>query len=167
MLEVQGAPRVLLRVPLQAMEEDVYRAARLAHAHNFISALPDGYDTLVGAGQPKLSGGQAQRVALARALLTDTGAPPKVLILDEATSALDAESEAAISKALAEIKRDRTVLIIAHRLKTISEADQILVMHRGRVVERGVSSTSRTAHEELLRRRAPIYSEMVRLSRSE
>ena len=128
--------------------------------------MPQGYDTPVGTGRAKLSGGQKQRVALARALLTDTGAPPPVLILDEATSALDAESEAAISKALKEIKRDRTVLVIAHRLKTIAEADQILVVHRGRVIERGVSSTRRTAHEELLRN-GGVYSEMVRLSRSE
>ena len=118
-----GTIRSNIAYGFDATDEDVRRAARLAHAHDFIEnpkVMPQGYDTPVGAGRAKLSGGQKQRVALARALLTDTGAPPKVLILDEATSALDAESEAAISKALKEIKRDRTVLVIAHRLKVRS-----------------------------------------------
>jgi len=119
----------------QAIEE----AARAAYAFDFIQALPDGFDTLVGEDGVLLSGGQRQRIAVARALLKD--AP--VLILDEATSALDAESERYVQSALRSLTRDRTTLVIAHRLSTIVHADQILVVDRGRIIERGT-------HDELL-----------------
>ncbi|WP_431289165.1 type I secretion system permease/ATPase [Roseateles chitinivorans] len=113
--------------------EAVVHAARLAGAHDFISELPEGYDTIVGEQGGSLSGGQRQRVAIARALFTD----PRILILDEATSALDYESEAVLHRNMAHICRDRTVLIIAHRLSAVRGADRIVVMDRGRVVEQG------------------------------
>lgn len=108
-------------------------AARRAHAAEFVEALPDGYDTLVGQNGIMLSGGQRQRLAIARALLKD--AP--ILILDEATSSLDTASEKAIQKGLDNLMRDRTTLVIAHRLSTVRDADEIVVMHDGEVVERG------------------------------
>ena len=108
-------------------------AAKLAYAHDFIQALPLGYDTRVGEDGVLLSGGQRQRLALARAILKD--AP--LLILDEATSALDNESERFIQIALEKVVQSRTTLIIAHRLSTIQRADRILVMHQGRIVESG------------------------------
>ncbi|WP_349360854.1 ABC transporter ATP-binding protein [Stappia sp.] len=116
-----------------ASEDDIRRAAREANAEEFILALDDGYDTRVGEGGSRLSGGQRQRVAIARALLRD--AP--ILLLDEATSALDSESEAKIQAALARLMRGRTTLVIAHRLATVREAQQIVVMDKGRVLERG------------------------------
>ena len=109
-----------------------------------------------------VSGGEKQRIAIARAIIKD----PKILLLDEATSALDAESEHLVQEALDHLMVGRTTVIVAHRLSTVRNADQILVVHRGRVVERGVSNKQRTAHQELLRN-GGIYSEMVRLSRSE
>lgn len=118
---------------------EVERAARAAYAHDFISALPDGYDTRVGQDGVQLSGGQRQRIAIARALVKD--AP--VLVLDEATSALDNESEFYIQAALDEIMKGRTTLVIAHRLSTIEKADVIVVMDQGRIVETGT-------HAELL-----------------
>jgi subfamily B ATP-binding cassette protein HlyB/CyaB len=119
----------------------VVRAARLAGAHDFVAALPEGYDTVVGERGATLSGGQRQRLAIARALVGD----PRVLVLDEATSALDGEAEARLQASLAEIRAGRTVLIIAHRLSTVRAADHLLVVEDGRVVEEG-------RHEELLRR---------------
>ena len=116
-----------------ASDEEIFQAAREANAHDFILALEDGYDTRVGEGGGRLSGGQRQRVAIARAILRD--AP--LLLLDEATSALDSESEAKIQSALANLMRGRTTIVIAHRLATVREADQIVVMDRGRVIERG------------------------------
>ncbi len=116
-----------------ASHEEVERAARLAQAHEFITALPQGYDTQLGERGVSLSGGQRQRVAIARAILRD--AP--ILMLDEATSALDAESEVAVQKALEEVMRGRTTLVIAHRLATIQKADQILVFEAGRIIEEG------------------------------
>ena len=113
--------------------EHVVRAARLAGAHEFVVALPHGYDTLVGERGCSLSGGQRQRVAIARALVTD----PRILIFDEATSALDYESEHIIQDNLAQICKGRTVFIIAHRLSTVRSADRILVIEQGEVVERG------------------------------
>ncbi len=113
--------------------EDVIRAAQQAHADEFIRALPEGYDTLIGERGARLSGGQAQRIALARAFLKD--AP--LLLLDEATSNLDPETEADIQAAIRALMRDRTVLIIAHRLSTVMDADQIVVLDHGRVVEVG------------------------------
>jgi len=116
-----------------AGEEEIVAAAKAAAADGFIRELPHGYETQVGEGGSKLSGGQRQRIALARAFLKD--AP--ILLLDEATSALDAESEAQVQAALARLSEGRTTLVIAHRLATVRDADEILVMDRGRVVERG------------------------------
>jgi len=120
-------------------EARIVEAARAARLHDFVSALPQGYDTNVGERGLKLSGGEKQRVAIARALLKD----PPILILDEATSALDSRNEQAIQEALRGAAADRTALVIAHRLSTIADASQILVMAAGRIVERG-------RHEELL-----------------
>ena len=122
-----------------ATEEEVHRAASLAHLDHFIASLPDGFDTRVGERGLKVSGGEKQRIAIARVLLKD----PPILVLDEATSSLDTASEQAILDALAEVARQRTTLAIAHRLSTIRDADQILVLDAGRIVERG-------RHDELL-----------------
>ena len=113
--------------------EDVERAAKLAHAHEFIIDLPHSYDAMIGDRGLRLSGGQQQRLALARALVR----APEVLILDEATSSLDSESERLIQKTLEELHASMTILVIAHRLSTIAKADQILVLESGRIVERG------------------------------
>ena len=123
----------------EATEEEVYRAARMAHLENFIHSLPDGYETKVGERGLKLSGGEKQRVAIARVILKN----PPLLILDEATSSLDSLSEQAILGALKEVSRQRTTLVIAHRLSTIRDADTILVMDGGRIVESG-------SHNQLL-----------------
>ncbi|HSW36818.1 MAG TPA: ABC transporter ATP-binding protein [Candidatus Saccharimonadales bacterium] len=122
-----------------ATTEEVIEAARRAHAHEFISSLPNGYDTLVGERGIKLSGGQRQRVAIARAILKN--AP--VLILDEATSALDSESERYIQAALWELMKDKTSVVIAHRLSTIQHLDRIVVLDEGKIVEEG-------SHKQLL-----------------
>ncbi len=122
-----------------ATSQQVERAARAAHAHDFVSGLPDGYDTLVGERGTALSGGQRQRVAIARAVLRD----PPILVLDEATSALDAESERLVQDAIDRLLEGRTVFVIAHRLSTIQRADLIVVVDQGRVVQRGT-------HAELL-----------------
>jgi ATP-binding cassette, subfamily B, heavy metal transporter len=124
-----------------AAQAEIEAAARLAQIHDFISRQPDGYDTLVGERGLKLSGGEKQRVAIARMALKD----PAILILDEATSALDSVTEASIREALRRIALGRTTLVIAHRLSTVVDADEILVLERGRVVERG-------HHAQLLRR---------------
>jgi ATP-binding cassette subfamily B protein len=116
-----------------ASDAEVEAAARAAHIDAFIRALPDGYESEVGERGLKLSGGEKQRVAIARALLKD----PAILIFDEATSALDSRSERAIQAELARIAEGRTTLVIAHRLSTVMDADQILVMEAGRIVERG------------------------------
>jgi ATP-binding cassette subfamily B protein len=116
-----------------ASEAQIRRAAELAEAHAFISALPHGYDTMVGERGQKLSGGQRQRLSIARAILTD----PEVFILDEATSAVDNETEAAIQRSLERVSRRRTTIVIAHRLSTIRGADRIHVLHDGQVVESG------------------------------
>ena len=123
----------------EATEEEVYRAARMAHLEQFIHSLPEGYDTKVGERGLKLSGGEKQRVAIARVILKN----PPLLILDEATSSLDSLSEQAILGALKEVSRQRTTLVIAHRLSTIRDADTILVMDGGRIVESG-------SHNQLL-----------------
>ena len=112
---------------------EIERAARLASAHDFIAALPQGYDTLVGERGVKLSGGERQRVAIARAFLAD--AP--ILVLDEATSSLDVETERQVQAAMEELMVGRTTIVIAHRLSTIRGADRILVFSDGRVVEEG------------------------------
>ena len=124
-----------------ASQAEIEEAARRANIHDFISSLPEGYDTVVGERGSRLSGGQKQRVAIARVFLKD----PAILILDEATSALDNESEEAVQESLEELAHNRTTLIIAHRLSTIKNADEIATMEAGRVVERGT-------HEELLAR---------------
>ena len=116
-----------------ATDDELFRAARLAEAHDFITALPDGYDTIVGERGQKLSGGQRQRLSIARAILKD----PAVLVLDEATSAVDNETEAAIQRSLELVGRGRTVIVIAHRLSTVRHADRIHVLEAGRVVESG------------------------------
>ena len=122
-------------------EEAIVAAATAANAHNFISRLPKGYATMVGELGVRLSGGERQRVAIARALLKN--AP--ILILDEATSSLDSESERAVQEALETLMRNRTTLVIAHRLSTVRRADKIIVLVRGRIVEEGT-------HEELFAR---------------
>jgi subfamily B ATP-binding cassette protein MsbA len=122
-----------------ATDEEIRSAARVANADEFVDRFTDGYDTIVGERGVKLSGGQRQRLAIARAIIAD----PRVLILDEATSSLDSESEALIREGLRHLRQGRTTFVIAHRLSTIQTADQILVLDRGRIVERGT-------HTELL-----------------
>ena len=116
-----------------ASEAEVIEAARAAHIHDFIETLPAKYESMVGERGLKLSGGEKQRVAIARALLKD----PRILIFDEATSALDSKSEKAIQAELERISVGRTTLVIAHRLSTVMDADMILVLNHGRIVERG------------------------------
>ncbi len=123
-----------------ATEEEMIAAAKKARCHDFITALPDGYDTVVGEGGGTLSGGERQRISIARAILKD--AP--IIILDEATASIDPENEHLIQEALTELTRGKTVITIAHRLATIQNADQILVVEDGRIAESGT-------HEELLR----------------
>ena len=120
-------------------EKEIERAARAAHAHDFISRLPAAYETVVGERGAQLSGGQRQRIAIARAILRD----PPILVLDEATSALDSESERLVQEAMEELLAGRTTFVIAHRLSTVQRAHQILVLEKGRIVQRGT-------HEELL-----------------
>jgi subfamily B ATP-binding cassette protein MsbA len=132
-----------------ATREQVVEAARTANAHEFIAAMPQGYDTRIGERGQRLSGGQRQRVAIARALLKD----PPILILDEATSSLDAESEALVQDALASLMRNRTSFVIAHRLSTVRRADAIVVLERGRVREIG-------RHDELLARPDSVYARL-------
>jgi subfamily B ATP-binding cassette protein MsbA len=117
----------------EASDEEVREACRIAHVGEFAEGFKDGYDTVVGERGVRLSGGQRQRVAIARAILAD----PKILILDEATSSLDSESEALIQEGLGWLMKGRTTFVIAHRLSTIRRADQILVVEKGRIVERG------------------------------
>jgi ATP-binding cassette, subfamily B, heavy metal transporter len=117
----------------EASDEEVEEAARLAQIHDFVLTLPKGYDTMVGERGLKLSGGEKQRVAIARTILK---APP-ILVLDEATSALDTMTEQEIQTALRQVSRNRTTLVIAHRLSTVVDADEIIVLEAGRIVERG------------------------------
>jgi ATP-binding cassette subfamily B protein len=133
---------------IDAAQEEIERAAKLASAHEFISELPQGYDTLVGERGVKLSGGERQRVAIARAILKN--AP--ILVLDEATASLDSESEVAIQKALHELMIGKTVIAIAHRLSTLREMDRIIVLDKGNIVEEG-------NHEELLKQ-SGIYADL-------
>jgi len=126
-------------------------AAMKANAHEFIMALPQAYDTPVGEKGVRLSGGQRQRIAIARAVLKD----PQILLLDEATSSLDAQSEQAVQSALEQLMRDRTTVVIAHRLSTVIKADRIIVMDEGRIVAMG-------SHEDLLAT-SPLYHELASL----
>ncbi len=137
---------------LDATDEEIIAAAKKAHAHEFIMALPEGYNTQVGPHGVKLSGGQRQRISIARAILKN--AP--ILLLDEATSALDNASERAVQDALTELMRGRTTLVIAHRLSTIQDADTILVLAHGRITDSGT-------HAQLLTS-SPIYREMQQLT---
>ena len=130
-----------------ADRQAVEGAARSAHIHGFIASTPKGYDTIVGERGLKLSGGEKQRVAIARTLLKD----PPIMIFDEATSALDSANERAIQAELQSISRNRTALVIAHRLSTVVDAHQILVMEAGRIVERGTPRRARRPGRPLRR----------------
>ena len=136
---------------LDASDDEVIAAAKTAHAHGFISALPDGYQSFLGERGVRLSGGQKQRISIARAILKN----PPILLLDEATSALDAESEREVQRALDEVLPGRTSLTIAHRLATVLRSDQIVVMDAGRVVEQGT-------HTELLAKQG-LYARLAKL----
>jgi subfamily B ATP-binding cassette protein MsbA len=132
-----------------ASQQEIETAARAAHAHEFIVTLPEKYETWIGERGQRLSGGQRQRLAIARALLKNS----PILILDEATSSLDAESERLVQDALANLMRDRTAFVIAHRLSTVRRADAIIALERGRVAEIG-------RHDELLSRPNGVYAKL-------
>jgi ATP-binding cassette subfamily B protein len=134
-----------------ASQEEIEEAARIAQIHDFIVSLPDGYDTWVGERGMTLSGGQKQRVAIARMLLLN----PRILVLDDSTSAVDMETEYLIQQARASLIKGRTSFVIAHRLRTVKEADQILVVDQGRIVQRG-------RHEELVQQEG-LYQQIYRL----
>ena len=136
---------------LEATEQEIVEAAQAANAHDFITALPDGYETIVGERGMRLSGGQRQRVAIARAILKD----PRILLLDEATSSLDSESENLVQEALARLMQNRTTVIIAHRLSTIQIADRIAVLDQGELIELG-------SHDELMAHDG-LYAKLYRL----
>jgi ABC-type multidrug transport system fused ATPase/permease subunit len=135
-----------------ATEQEIIHAAQQANALEFIESFPEKMNTLVGERGIKLSGGQKQRIAIARALLRD----PRILILDEATSALDSESEKLVKEALNELMKNRTTFIIAHRLSTIREADNILVINKGKIVEQGT-------HQALSQVENGLYSNLLKL----
>lgn len=133
----------------EASRDQIIRASQQAHAHSFIQELPQGYDTVIGERGGRLSGGEAQRVALARAFLKDA----HLLILDEATANLDPQHESLIQESIERLLRGRTALIIAHRLGTVTTADQIVVMRAGRVAESGT-------HASLMRQKG-VYQQLV------
>jgi subfamily B ATP-binding cassette protein MsbA len=138
-----------IRFNTQATEAEVIEAAKIANAHEFIEASPEGYHTLIGDRGSRLSGGQRQRLSIARAILRN----PPILILDEATSALDTESEKLVQEALQRLMQNRTSLVIAHRLSTVQHADEIIVLQHGRIVERG-------RHDDLVRRDGGLYQRL-------
>lgn len=125
-----------------ATQSEIEAAARDAYAHEFIETFPDGYDTRVGERGVKLSGGQRQRIAIARAILAN----PRILVLDEATSNLDAESEVLVQKAMARIMRERTTIVISHRLSTLRDADRIVLIEYGRVAQHGTHAELMAQH---------------------
>ena len=129
-----------------ATQADVENAARIANAHDFISAFPDGYNSNIGDGGSKLSGGQKQRISIARAVLKN----PPILILDEATSALDTESERLVQDALNNLMKNRTSLVVAHRLSTIINATKIVVIENGEIIEMGT-------HADLIEQKGNYY----------
>ena len=132
-----------------ATHEQVVEAAKKACCHNFISALPDGYDTVISEGGGTLSGGEKQRISIARAMLKD--AP--IIILDEATSSVDPENEDELQRAIEALTHDKTIIMIAHRLKTVRNADQILVLDNAHIVQRGT-------HAELIQQKG-LYADFV------
>ena len=134
-----------------ATEEEVYEAARKARCYDFIMALPDGFQTVVGEGGATLSGGEKQRISIARCILKD--AP--IVILDEATASVDTDNESYIQEAISELVKGKTLLVIAHRLNTIQNADQILVISDGQISQHGT-------HEELMEQPG-IYQDFVRI----
>ena len=132
-----------------ATTDDIIQAAKNSNAHDFITKMPDGYDTQVGQRGAQLSGGQKQRIAIARALVRN----PKILLLDEATSALDNQSERTVQEALDKARQGRTTIVIAHRLSTIQTADMIVAISKGKVVELG-------SHKQLMEKKR-LYFELV------
>ena len=136
-------------LPIDATDEEVYEAAKAANVLEFVEKMPDGLDTVVGERGSSLSGGQRQRVAIARAILKD----PRILILDEATSALDTESEKLVQEALDRLMKGRTAFVIAHRLSTVQNAHQIVVLNQGHLVEQGT-------HQELLAVDGGLYNHL-------
>ncbi len=136
----------------EATFEEVVAAAKCAGAHDFIMKLPDAYDTRIGFGYHDLSGGERQRVSIARAILKN----PKILILDEATAAMDTGTERRIQEALAELVKGKTTIMIAHRLSTLRDADELVVIERGKLCERGT-------HKELLQKEDGVYKKLFTL----
>ena len=134
-----------------ASREDIIRAAVLASAHEFISNMPDGYDTVIGAAGKDLSGGEKQRISIARAILAN----PKILILDEATASVDTATEKAIQKSLNYLVKGRTTLSIAHRLSTLRDADRLVVIDEGKIAEEGTA--------EQLEQKQGIYYKLMKL----
>jgi ATP-binding cassette subfamily B protein len=140
---------------LDASDEEIQQAAKHANIHDFISSLPDGYQTVVGERGLKLSGGEKQRIAIARVILKN----PRILVFDEATSSLDSHSEQLILEALKKVAEKHTTLVIAHRLSTIIDADNIIVLDKGKVVEQG-------SHQQLLEEEG-LYSHLWQLQQEE